>query len=112
MPSTVPFTCWRGGLQGVHITLPFILASYMVRDFSRQGKVQATDEQTLGRLIGFLGAAHCGTQFTTGYPIGRLSDYIGRKASSGGLIAPGAWDSSVGVECRSFPPAVHLNLNL
>ncbi|GAB4814743.1 hypothetical protein N2152v2_001789 [Parachlorella kessleri] len=65
--------------QGVHITLPFLLASYMVRHFAEEGKVEAKDEQSIGQLIGFLGAAFCGSQLLTSYPLGRLSDYVGRK---------------------------------
>lgn len=42
-------------LEGIHITMPYSIASYMVRDFLREGSPDGTvDEQLVGTLTGVL----------------------------------------------------------
>lgn len=66
--------------QAIHITLPFIISAFMVRDWEEDKKGgEAIGEQTIGRLVGLLGASFCASQLLTSYGIGKLSDRIGRK---------------------------------
>jgi MFS family permease len=73
--------------QGLLVTLPFTIGVYQVRDFlSRVAPATAgadapasVDEQTVGRLVGLLGASFCAAQLLTSFPLGRLSDRIGRR---------------------------------
>jgi hypothetical protein len=51
----------------------------MVRDFLSQGGTQEPSEKEIGFLTGILGACFCAAQFFTSYPLGKLSDRIGRK---------------------------------
>lgn len=48
-------------LEGIHITMPYSIASYMVRDFLKEGSPAGTvDEQLVGTLTGILvGAQTC-----------------------------------------------------
>ena len=42
-------------LEGIHITMPYSIASYMVRDFLREGSTTGTvDEELVGTLTGIL----------------------------------------------------------
>ena len=42
-------------LEGIHITMPYSIASYMVRDFLRDGSADGTvDEELVGTLTGIL----------------------------------------------------------
>ena len=42
-------------LEGIHITMPYSIASYMVRDFLREGSTDGTvDEELVGTLTGIL----------------------------------------------------------
>jgi len=65
--------------QGIHTTLPYVVGVYMVRDFLSQGGTQGPSEKEIGFLTGILGACFCAAQFFTSYPLGKLSDRIGRK---------------------------------
>lgn len=71
----------KHSLQGVQFTLPFTLAVYMVRDFLSSNSGSAVGEQEVGRLTGLLGACFNFGQLFSSYPLGQLSDYIGRKVS-------------------------------
>ena len=48
-------------LEGIHITMPYSIASYMVRDFLREGSpTGAIDEELVGTLTGVLvSSANC-----------------------------------------------------
>lgn len=65
--------------QGIHTTLPYVVGVYMVRDFLSQGGTQDPSEKEIGFLTGILGACFCAAQFFTSYPLGKLSDRMGRK---------------------------------
>jgi fucose permease len=67
--------------QGLHTTLPYVLSVYMVRAFLLdQGGVDGgADETAVGFKVGILGAAFCFSQTFTSYPLGLLSDRVGRK---------------------------------
>ena len=63
----VPLFPWRQMLvltvlnfsQGVMLTQPFVIAVFMVRDFlMRASPSSEVDEQTVGRLTGFLAAGY------------------------------------------------------
>ena len=42
-------------LEGIHITMPYSIASYMVRDFLREGSTDGiVDEELVGTLTGIL----------------------------------------------------------
>ena len=42
-------------MEGIHITMPYSIASYMVRDFLREGSTDGpVDEELVGTLTGIL----------------------------------------------------------
>ena len=64
--------------QGVQITLPFTLSAYMVRQYQGEG----ASEQVIGQLTGLLAAAAPFSRFLFSFPLGVVSDYVGRKVRS------------------------------
>lgn len=66
-------------VQGLQTSLPYVIGVYMVRDFLKDGNDMDVSEEKVGELTGVLGACFCAAQLFTSYPIGRLSDVIGRK---------------------------------
>ncbi|KAK9799374.1 hypothetical protein WJX73_005735 [Symbiochloris irregularis] len=80
--------------QGVQITLPFTLSAYMVRHFEGPD----ASEQLIGQLTGLMAAAAPFSRFLSSFPLGVVSDYVGRKSiilvsnitSSLGVVAYGA----------------------
>ncbi|EIE19491.1 MFS general substrate transporter [Coccomyxa subellipsoidea C-169] len=76
----ITIICLGEVLEGIHITMPYTMAAYMVRDFLRGGNTDAqVDEETVGRLTGILASVFCGAQFLTSYSWGVFSDKYGRK---------------------------------
>lgn len=66
--------------QGLITTLPYVLSVYMVRDFLAAKDPSTTpSEEHVGTLTGLLGACFCAAQLLTSYPLGLLSDRIGRR---------------------------------
>ena len=67
--------------QGLQTTLPYVIAVYMVRDFlaARDPDGFPPSEEHVGALTGLLGACFCAAQLTTSYPLGLLSDIVGRR---------------------------------
>jgi MFS family permease len=62
--------------------MPFTLAVYMVRNIEAAkagGDPAAVSEAVVGRATGILSAVFCAAQLLTSYPLGMLSDRIGRK---------------------------------
>lgn len=51
----------------------------MVRDFLAEKEGQEPSEEAVGSLTGLLGACFCAAQLLTSYPLGMLSDRIGRR---------------------------------
>jgi MFS family permease len=74
-------------VQGMQTTLPYVIGVFMVRDFLSAASSSATggtpspppSEAQVGKLTGLLGASFCAAQLVTSYPLGRLSDRIGRR---------------------------------
>lgn len=62
-------------------TLPYVIAVYMVRDFlaAQDPDGLPPSEEHVGTLTGLLGASFCAAQLITSYPLGMLSDVIGRR---------------------------------
>ncbi|PRW58585.1 glucuronokinase 1 isoform A [Chlorella sorokiniana] len=66
--------------QGILVTMPFVLAVYMVRDWEAAASGGApVSEQAVGRATGFLAAVFCFAQLLTSFAWGIVSDRIGRK---------------------------------
>jgi MFS family permease len=62
-------------------TLPYVVSVYMVRDFlaaDDPGGIPPSEDR-VGVLTGLLGASFCSAQLLTSFPLGMLSDRIGRK---------------------------------
>lgn len=54
-------------LEGIHITMPYSIASYMVRDFLREGSPSGTiNEELVGTLTGILVSSAMTTRHTSG----------------------------------------------
>ncbi|KFM28363.1 putative peptide/nitrate transporter [Auxenochlorella protothecoides] len=68
--------------QALFIVLPYTVSVYMVRDFLVAGAApgQPVPEQRVGVLTGALGAVSSAAALLTSYPLGALSDRVGRKA--------------------------------
>ena len=84
--------------QAILTTMPFTLAVYMVRNIEAAkagGDPAAVSEAVVGRATGILSAVFCAAQLLTSYPLGMLSDRIGRKVgvrgSSVGGLARRTW---------------------
>ncbi|BDA43547.1 Uncharacterized membrane protein YCR023C at N-terminal half [Coccomyxa sp. Obi] len=72
--------CLGEVLEGIHITMPYTMAAYMVRDFLREGNNDVkVNEEVVGRLTGILASIFCAAQFLTSYGWGVFSDNFGRK---------------------------------
>ena len=66
--------------QGLVTTLPYVIAVYMVRDFlAADDPSNPPSEDRVGTFTGLLGACFCAAQLLTSYPLGLLSDRIGRR---------------------------------
>eukprot|EP00884_Botryococcus_braunii_P001001 jgi/Botrbrau1/10901/Bobra.0025s0074.1 len=65
--------------EGMHVTLPYTLAVFMVRHFLKVSNQEAVSEQRVGILTGILAACFCGAQFLTQMGWGRVSDRVGRQ---------------------------------
>jgi MFS family permease len=67
--------------QGLTTTLPYVIAVYMVRDFlaAQDPNGLPPSEERVGKLTGYLGACFCFAQLITSYPVGMLSDVVGRR---------------------------------
>jgi MFS family permease len=67
--------------QGLTTTLPYVIAVYMVRDFLAAQDPDGLPplEEHVGTLTGLLGATFCAAQLITSYPLGLLSDIVGRR---------------------------------
>jgi len=65
--------------QGMLTTLPYVLGVYMVRDFLTSNDGLPPPEERVGTLTGLLGACFCAAQLLTSYPLGLLSDRLGRR---------------------------------
>lgn len=67
--------------QGLTTTLPYVIAVYMVRDFlaAQDPDGLPPSEEHVGALTGLLGASFCAAQLITSYPLGMLSDIVGRR---------------------------------
>ena len=67
--------------QGLHLTLPFVISVYMVRQFLTLKAGGETDisEEEVGFKTGILGASFSFAQTLTSYILGKVSDRVGRK---------------------------------
>jgi MFS family permease len=67
--------------QGLTTTLPYVIAVYMIRDFlaAKDPDGLPPSEEHVGTLTGILGAMFCFAQLLTSYPLGMLSDVVGRR---------------------------------
>ncbi|CAL5223223.1 g5700 [Coccomyxa viridis] len=87
----IAIICVGEVLEGIHITMPYSIASYMVRDFLRESSATGTvDEELVGTLTGVLASIFCLSQFVTSYFWGLFSDRYGRKGVLMLSIASGA----------------------
>jgi len=55
-------------LEGIHITMPYSIASYMVRDFLREGSPTGTvNEELVGTLTGILVSSAMSIRHASGF---------------------------------------------
>lgn len=72
--------------QGILVTMPFVVAVYMVRDWEAAASGGTpVSEQTVGKATGLLAAVFCFAQLLTSFAWGMVSDRIGRKVWCGGV---------------------------
>ncbi|KAK9830356.1 hypothetical protein WJX72_011245 [[Myrmecia] bisecta] len=80
LPKKQVFAIWlTQTVMGIHITLPFTLAVYMVRSFYDDGN--SVNEKTVATLTGLLAATMSGANFLSSFPWGMFSDRFGRKVT-------------------------------
>ena len=96
--SPLPFRRLAQFVEGVHTTLPYSLAVYLVRALLEGNEATGTpgpppSEAVVGWMTGVLAACWSAAQFATSLPWGRASDAHGRKP----LIIMSAASSGVSV---------------